>query len=222
MLTVYRPVETNWLNQGFGENSTCIPVDANGNVIYPITGVITKVGDTCPVGYTDFYKGMGMKGHNGYDNAAYHGEPVFFSAVAPGVEWYCKSERDGSGGIGVDVVSRTPVELKDGSKSVIKFRFWHLKDVAHSDGTTITPGMLIGWADNTGASSGDHLHWSMKPCTLQGAPLAPFNGYNGVVDFSPYYINSFILDVLGVARPSPSIWQLIHKTLFAIRAYWRR
>lgn len=222
MLTVYRPVETNILGQRFGENKACIPVDKNGNIIYPITGVISKTGATCPVDFVDFYVAMNMKGHNGWDNGAYHGEPIFFSAVVPGVEWYCKSERDSSGGIGVDIISKTPVQLRDGSNAIIKFRFWHLKDVTHSDGTTITPGMLIGWADNTGASSGDHLHWSMKLCTKDGAPLNAGNGYYGAVDFEPYYINSFILDVMGFQRPEPTIWQLIHKTLFAIRAQWRR
>ena len=51
---IYRPVRTNFLTQGFGENKV------------------------------DAYKKMGMQGHNGIDMACWYKEPVYHSAPWPG------------------------------------------------------------------------------------------------------------------------------------------
>ncbi len=67
----------------------------------------------------------------------------------------------------------------------------------------IKRGDLIGFADNTGFSTGDHLHFGLKPIkTANGGPISPedatdvgnyqnleqLNGYAGAIDPSPYYL----------------------------------
>jgi murein DD-endopeptidase MepM/ murein hydrolase activator NlpD len=130
---------------------------------------------------------MGMKGHTGIDMPSIHGETVVHAAMYDG---WMKIEKDMQGGIGVDVISNEPVKLKDGTESYIKMRYWHLKSPIGWDKKPVKYGQPIGLADNTGASSGDHLHWAPKRCTKEGITLDNNNGYGGAFDPMPYYNNS--------------------------------
>jgi hypothetical protein len=167
--------------------------------VYPNGKVVSKKG-TCPVGSVDFYLSIGMQGHNGLDHAAIHGESVVHGATFPG---WMKIEKDEQGGIGVDVVSNEPIRFpgypppgltpvatyEDGFSSYVKMRYWHLKTAIGWDGKAVGYGTIIGLADNTGASSGDHLHWSPKWCDKDGKGLNNTNGYAGAFDPTPYYRN---------------------------------
>lgn len=206
-MEIHRPVKTNSYNQAFGSNLTCI---------HPITRkVVTKRGDTCPVGYADLYEHFGMKGHNGIDLGTYHGEPLYFPVIA-NTEWYIKTEVDREGGLGIDVYSVDPIW--NGFRA--KFRFWHLLSFAVHDGQKVTPGTLLGYCDNTGASSGDHLHWSMKLVDENDNTIASNNGYYGAIDFSQYYKhNSFILDFIKVRSEALSVIQLAHKVISSVKRF---
>ncbi|OHA65971.1 MAG: hypothetical protein A2672_00050 [Candidatus Wildermuthbacteria bacterium RIFCSPHIGHO2_01_FULL_49_22b] len=103
---------------------------------------------------TDYSK-LGMLGHNGLDMATWNGTPIYHSGDYMG---YMKTEIDAMGGIGVDIYSNTP--QIDGKR--IKLRYWHLKQVVGWDGKEVRPGQLIGFADNTGFSTGDHLYFDLK------------------------------------------------------------
>jgi len=190
---IYRPIKSNLITQGFGESKACISM--NGKVV-------RKKGE-CQEGFMDFYESMGMKGHNGWDLACWHGEPVYHS----GDEGIMKTEIDYMGGVGVDVI---------GEK--FKLRYWHLKEVVGHDGMLVEPGQLIGYADNTGASSGDHLHWGIKR-VINGETINKDNGYHGGVDPTPFYIDKFVLDVYNkpqILSTSQRIKQFIFSLKCAI------
>lgn len=198
----YRPTRSQGINQYFGENGTCVGVGADGKTRRPIK-VISKKGGVCPVGYKDFYKQHGLKGHNGYDQKAWHGEPVYFSGTYDG---WVKYERDLDGGIGVDVVSNEPLlkcrEVRCGQTHYIKQRLWHGLKPVGTERRQVKPGELVMLADSTGASSGDHVHWAPKWCDKNGAGLHNDNGYVGAFRFDDLYSDEFILDALK-KKPAP-------------------
>lgn len=213
---VYRPIKTDRITQKFGEEKAMVKLGSNGLPIRPfiVKGVPAS---GIPAGWTGFYTAIGMKGHNGQDNSAWNGEPLYFSVEIEGVTWHSTGTHiDADGGIGVDVVSDQEVEI-DGVKSYIKFRFWHLKDVTVKEGEAVRLGQLIGHCDNTGASSGSHLHWSLKRCTKEGWSTESGNGYYGATDFSEKYENVFVLDVLQVKTQALSAIDLARKTILQVK-----
>jgi murein DD-endopeptidase MepM/ murein hydrolase activator NlpD len=191
-LKVTRPVRSKRITQGWNENKACI---------YRNGKVVGKRGGFCPANSMDFYTSIGMLGHNGIDIATWRGEEVRHSGFYDG---WMKIEKDSSGGIGVDVVSNEPLKFRaefvpDDMKKIlkkegeyyishVKTRHWHLKAPVGADRKKISYGQIIGLADNTGASSGDHLHFCVKWCDENGNNIiAPNNGYFGAMDFTPFY-----------------------------------
>ena len=158
------------------------------------------------------YSKVGLKGHNGYDFAAWNGTPVYHSGNYRGI---MKTEVDAQGGIGVDIYSDTP--QIDGYR--IKLRYWHLKSVVGWDGRDISPGELIGFADNTGFSSGDHVHFGLKLIGDNDETLNGGNGYWGALDLTPYYDNVYILDYLEIQKNAVNVIELARKVIFQIRQY---
>lgn len=205
-LLIYRPIVSNSLAQKFGENRACINLNTR-----KITGMRSGV---CPSGTTPFYKSMGMEGHNGLDLGAIHGEKVYHAGVYDG---WMRVEKDSQGGIGVDVISNEPlkyiVKSKNGElqemETYVKLRYWHLKTPIGHDKKQVKLGEIIGLADNTGASSGDHVHFGLKPCTKEGKTLFPGNGYMGCIDPMPYMeigTDAFqAAQYLSTPAPYPSI-----------------
>lgn len=125
------------------------------------------------------YKELGMKGHNGIDIPCKDGEELRFDVKdCEGVVY--KKEIDSAGGLGLDIIT----EDKDG---IFKHRYWHLKDYAVEVGDIVETGDLLGHCDNTGYSTGPHLHWGLKPQFKDndGNYRNEFqdNGYFGAIDF---------------------------------------
>lgn len=184
MLKITRSLRSKRITQQFAENRACR---------YPNGKVIGKLPNgSCPVSKgiasVDFYRDyLRMKGHNGFDIAGRTGEAIVHSGMYDG---WMKTERDLSGGIGVDVISNKEIELADGIKAYIKARYWHLKGVVGYDGKKVKYGQQIGLCGNTGASSGTHLHLGYKICDKNGKSLNIANGYYGAFDFSQYYNHS--------------------------------
>lgn len=139
-MKLFRPVKPFIINQRFGENQACIPV--NGGA------VITCDGNNPPKGYKSVY---GKKGHLGLDLHALHNQPVYcaLDGVVDSVDTDPKS------GLDVKVVSET-----EGRK--FKHVYEHLLGYQPKIGDTVDAGSLIGWADNTGYSAGDHLHFQLE------------------------------------------------------------
>lgn len=203
-LKIYRPMRTNKPGQKFGQNLACQTPD--GRTISAIRDGV------CPIGSELLYPKLGMKGHTGEDWGLYHGEPLYHCGDYTGK---MKTEVDRDGGIGVDVISTEP--LVDGKH--VKLRYWHLKSVVGWDGKEVKPGDLIAYGDNTGLSSGDHLHFGLKFCDKNGTNLEPWNGYVGASDQAPYSENVFILDVLKVKQQALTAIQLAQKVVYQVMKF---
>lgn len=159
---------------------------------YPVTpfSVNQKFGEN-PALYAQF----NIKGHNGLDLKAYHGQPVY--ASHDGMATYEVDENQGDGFI---VISNEKFDF-EGGPAYAKTIYWHLcsatdptlKPVIPTDGKSypVKRGQLLGYADSTGFSTGDHLHFGLKPI-MPGEDsnawynFAQNNGYAGAIDPLPY------------------------------------
>ena len=133
------------------------------------------------------YNGLGIIGHNGIDLMAIHGQNVY--AAHDGEVSYVGV--DNNEGYGVVIRTLEPFDYKDG-QAYFKTIYWHLiKEIPVRVGQKVKRGDLIGYADNTGLSTGDHLHFGLKP---QGVGendwswwnLEQNNGYFGAINPIPF------------------------------------
>jgi murein DD-endopeptidase MepM/ murein hydrolase activator NlpD len=147
------------------------------------------------------YQSYGMLGHNGWDWIAKDGEPILWDCSCKGTVMDCHIDK--SGGWGVRVMTHD----KDGD---FKHLFWHLKEFKCQAGQTLETGDIIGLADNTGNSTGTHLHRGLKPIKetkTNWVNAEPNNGYCGGIDISPYYEDIFMLDKMNQLKKKLTILQ---------------
>lgn len=184
-LQLFHPLKQLMISQNFGENNCCIKINGTGNIIPRTT-------PTCPAGFISVYQYFGMKGHNGLDFPAKSWEPVY--ATLEGIVNEISTEP--SRGLGVGTISEQKYETEDTFRinpvcipgSNIKVRYWHLAGVNVKIGDKVKVGDLIGWADNTGYSTGNHLHFEIKP-VKDGNNILQDNGFFGAIDPLPYMQN---------------------------------
>jgi hypothetical protein len=136
----------------------------------------------------EYYRlnGINIDGHNGIDLRTFHGQTVYASHDGDAVY-----ETDMKGGHGVVIKAK-------GYKTI----YWHFVDPAKEpqykspiDNYKINPvkaGDLIGYADNTGLSTGDHLHWGLKLISDEGVTLNQGNGYLGAIDPLPFLDKGYV------------------------------
>lgn len=137
---------------------------------------------------TAIYAQLGLKGHNGMDLWATDGTPVF--AAHDGTVTF--AGHDGTAGLGVVITTDKEFEYK-GKPMYFKTIYWHLKEgsIKVTGSQKVKAGDLIALADNTGQSTGSHLHFGLKP-VYQGETSWTWyntdqnNGYNGAIDPQPY------------------------------------
>ena len=139
----------------------------------------------------NFYKQLGMKGHNGWDWFAKDGEPIYWDCDIRGRVIYISD--DPSAGFGVVVLTQ--------ERKMYKHIFWHLKGFACKVGQVLESGDIIGYADNTGKyTTGTHLHRGIKECvkTERGyITINHDNGYFGGIDIAPFWGGDiFIRDLM--------------------------
>lgn len=138
---LYQPVKPFIVGQTYGENKACVDLKTG-------VKVIACDGLNPPSGFKSLY---GPQGHKGIDVRAYHGQEVYCAqrGVVGGVDTNPRS--------GLDVRIETVIEGK-------KYRhiYEHLLGYQPRLGDKIETGQLIGWADNTGFSAGDHLHFELQ------------------------------------------------------------
>lgn len=128
------------------------------------------------VNYVDFYKKLGLDGHNGLDFKAKTGCKLF--ACNGGIVTYASFDEGGGNTI---IISST---LKgDGFKTI----YYHLFRINVQKGQTVVAGDLIGLTGNTGKyTTGPHLHLGLKKIK-DGATINWGNGYKGAIDPSKYF-----------------------------------
>ena len=137
----YRPTKPFTLNQRFGENKACVSIDG-------LNKYITCDGLNPPSGFKSLY---GANGHLGVDIGAYHGQEVY--CIQKGiVSWIDTNPKSG-----LDVRIISTINGKQ-----YKHIYEHLLGYQPKIGDMVETGQLVGWADNTGYSSGDHLHLQVE------------------------------------------------------------
>ncbi len=201
---LFQPVKPFYINQGFGENKSCIDLATNkvfSKVPYADTA-------TCPEGSKSVYSQM--LGHNGLDLMAARWQTCY--AAQDGIVDEVETEE--SRGLGVGIVTNEKYPCPEtGQDEYFKVRYWHFIALNVHTGDKIKVGDLIGWCDSTGYSSGDHLHFELKPVrkNIHGDwdNVLQSNGYFGAVNPVPYIENVFALDFAGVWRKAKEIAALI-------------
>lgn len=151
-----------------------------------------------------FYQSIDLAGHNGVDWVAMSGEPVYWDTNGKGL--VIETSIDANGGLGVVVSS------EDEGK-YYKHRFWHLKEFKCQTGQVVKGGDLLGLADSTGYSTGNHLHRDLKECDANYNTLNHENGYLGAIDMNPFFMNIFIVDYMNLLKSQISILQKIIETI---------
>ena len=147
---------------------------------WPTEGrIVTQEFGENPADYAEF----GLPGHEGIDIAADSGSRIF--CVAPGqVKFVQPDPTLHPYGIHVRVSHR------DGYETI----YAHLLTASVQHGQRVGAGHVLGLADNTGNSRGDHLHLTLKNHSRQGAPGYPGN----IIDPMPF------LQPLLNAKPTPA------------------
>lgn len=181
-LSLYYPLKPHYITQKFGETALLSYYNANG---------------------------VNFKGHNGIDLVSHHGDAI--RASHDGEAWY---EIDSSQGHGVVIRTNDKFEYGD-SGCYFKSIYWHMCDSnkepqyrspielftdINKAGKQVKAGDIIGYADSTGLSMGDHLHFGLKPVAqneFNGSfyNAAQENGYNGAIDPVPYFNGQFAEDI---------------------------
>lgn len=163
--------EGGWLWAKMGENEEWIQnfMSSSGNVGIHNQGF----GENA----TPLYAQLGLKGHDGND-------------------WYCRDntclyavhdakviEAGEAAGYGIKI----KLEWVDAGINY-QFVYGHLKKVMVKAGDIVKVGQLIGLTDNTGNSTGDHLHTGLRVLNSDGTVKNFNNGYYGYFDeFSMYH-----------------------------------
>lgn len=180
---IYQPLSPFVLGQKFGQNKACISTDGKRTVI-------SCDGNNPPPGYKSVY---GPNGHTGIDLGARHGQEV-----------HC-AQRGTVYSIDTNPITGLDVRIES-EEGGIKFRhiYEHLLGYQHRVGDRIETGQLVGWADNTGKSSGDHLHFGMY--VLE-------NGRWAAVDPMKYMEPVFAKNILAINNTLKYISELVAKLL---------
>lgn len=161
------------------------------------------------------YKQLGMKGHNGIDLIRKKGEPIYSATdgVIMKVNW------EGNAGIYVRVMSG-PV-LLDGKKAMIETCYFHLLDAVVAPNQMVCAGQLIGRMDNTGYSTGTHLHFGIRPYWYKNGLWRSDkdNGYLGYVDPYPHLLKAqkiIMYRIIKASADAKKRWLIAGKFRFWI------
>lgn len=165
MKFLFRPVFPFAVGQHFGENGACVD-DATGSK------VIACDGNNPPEGYHSVY---GPLGHTGIDIPCQRWTPVYAAADGRVVLKETIPQR----GLGIGLL-----HFEDKKYYITKY--WHLAAMDVDVGEQVKLGDFIGYADNTGWSSGDHLHFELGESDMTGTTYTP-------IDPEPFMYPTFAL-----------------------------
>ena len=131
--------------------------------------------------FNDYYRLDGLKGHTGIDFSMPNGTPI----ISPVNGTVIAISLDIQKGEGVSILSDDTFQV-DGKDCKFDCIHWHLQDksIVVKIGDKVSVGQLLGLSNNTGQSTGPHLHFSIMPLATDGSrrQIFPLNGYNGCID----------------------------------------
>lgn len=130
------------------------------------------------------YAQFGLKGHNGVDWGMPTG--TLLISGADGVIMETGSDPTGYGNY-LKI-------LHDGFLTI----YAHLKELRVKRGDRVVTGQLVGISDNTGNSTGPHLHFGVAPCDASGNKTEASNGYTGYID--PFG-NRVTWEIKNISKP---------------------
>lgn len=191
-----------WINENEYEISPPPPSDGFQLVWpTPLPKVITQWYAVNP----QWYKPLGLPGHEGLDLRAYLGIEIY--AAATGTVYLVDNSDGGAYGIHVRIKHLH-------TEGTFKTVYAHFKEAKIQEGDQVVAGQLIGLSDDTGNSNGSHLHltlkkegdgssWMNKGDIVNPVPYMPdlfprctLPGYTGT---------GWRVDVVGNFRTSPEI-----------------
>lgn len=141
------------------------------------------------------YFALGLKGHNGIDFMAAHGQPVYAAHDGQVTGDVMIADTYGGHGVTLRTVQTSPF-VYNGIDSYFTTIYWHfLPYLVVKTGDNVKAGDLLGFADNTGFSTGDHLHFGLKPIAVGGYNIEQNNGFLGAIDPKPYFNGQYAQDV---------------------------
>jgi murein DD-endopeptidase MepM/ murein hydrolase activator NlpD len=164
----------------------------------PIYGA--KLNRSNPGGITQFfgenlsplYASWGLKGHNGLDFVCPNRTPILSAHDGIVDRVYDETNSSVTKGFGVYILH------PEGWFTV----YWHMLSVCVKLGETVKAGQPLGYSDNTGQSTGPHLHFG-----LYAFPRDMSNGYDGAIDPLPFLqidiltkIRDILLQVLSLFK----------------------
>ncbi len=137
------------------------------SLIYPVNGPITQKFGENP----QYYSRWGFPGHNGIDFGIPNGTPVV--AAADGTVDKIAFENGGYGNY---------VRLKHLFDNAVYYTYYaHLMHAVVAAGQSVKAGSVIAYSDNTGASTGPHLHFGLRSSNESG----PYKGYMDPLPYLP-------------------------------------
>lgn len=195
MPSIYYPVKPFYVNQHFGENYPCVKDFGLSDQSIIVPEINEDNTTTCPMGYDHLYDHWGMKGHNGTDLMAGE-QPVYAAMDGVVVEQQLVPAR----GLGLGILSNQKYDFGALGTHFLKLRYWHLKSFTKNAGDIVKVGDVIGISNNTGYSSGNHLHFegNLMDKDAGGHPilLNGDNGYFGAINIEQYFNGQYAQDVV--------------------------
>lgn len=155
MKFAFRPLKFWHINQYFGENKACVDI-ATGRT------TITCDGLNPPEGYRSLY---GDKGHEALDLQALTWTPFYFCYEGVIDEKVVDEKR----GLGVGV------RHEPWPGVFYRSRYWHLIAIDVDIGQKVSMGDFGGYCDNTGYSSGSHMHFEIGTCNADSSNYVPID-----------------------------------------------
>lgn len=155
----------------------------------------------------DVYAKFGYKGHNGLDLRLFdeNGNKATTCLVFAPHDSVVKERSNDADGYGNYLKIENDIE-----GSILG----HLKEFKVNLGDTVKQGQLIGIADNTGWSTGAHLHWG-----YYRHPRNKQNGYGGTIDPKPY-INQSEENMSDCLVPNTEEWRKKFDNMVGGSANW--
>ncbi len=179
-MKLFRSIKENYVSQGFGVENTAPSM-------------------------LEFYKSLGLRGHNGIDFKCENGSPLYFNCYDYEGR-VIELSHDTKAGLGIVIGIQTP-------EGCYKTIYWHLKDIGVKIGQVVSTGQKLGHCDNTGYSTGSHLHFGLKLCDKNFNTINRGNGYNGCISPDKYLTNTYIKDIMKNLSGQKNILERIIKLI---------